>query len=82
MELQLNPREQLIERILRMSIDQVAALTEYAETLEDALQDAEDLAIIKARKGEVGIPLDEALNKLGYTREELEAEARAEGWMK
>lgn len=78
----LTQREQLIERILRMPANQVAVVEAFVEEMEDLLQDAVDLAIIEARKDEVGVPFDDVLNELGYTREGLEEIARAEGWMK
>ena len=76
--IQLTEREQLIKRILHLSDDQIMAVAVFIEHLEDA----EDLAIIKARKGEPAISLDDYLKKNNLSREELEAEARAEGWMK
>ena len=73
--IQLNAREELIQRTLQMTEDEAERLLAKIERLED-LEDAE--AILLARK-EVGIPLDEPLAENGFTREELEAEARAEG---
>ena len=78
MELQLNPREQLIERILQMPIEKVTAVTEFIEELEDA----EDLAIIEARKDEPTISIDDYIRERGLDREKIERIARAEGWMK
>ena len=75
---QLTVREQLIDRILEMPDDQVAALLEYAEEMEETLDPAE----IEAIKKEPAITLDEYLQKNHLSREELEAEARAAGWMK
>jgi hypothetical protein len=76
--IQLNEREQLIERILRMPDEQIAALAEFAEDLEEAL----DPAIIEARKSEPAITLDDYLRQSGLSRENVEATARAEGWIK
>jgi hypothetical protein len=70
--IQLTVREQLIERILRMPDAEVAALFEIVEELEEPL----DPAMIEARKKEPAITLDEYLQKLNLSREELEKEAR------
>ena len=74
----LTEREQLIETILQMSEDQIMAVAEFIQNLEDN----EDLAIIEARKDEVGIPLDDALKELGFTRQQLMGVAKAEGLVK
>ena len=76
--IELNEREQVIERILHLPDEQVLAVAEFIQSLEDA----EDLAIVEARRGEPSISLDDYLKKNNLSREELEAEARAEGWMK
>ncbi|MCL5997046.1 MAG: hypothetical protein M1546_13460 [Chloroflexi bacterium] len=78
MEVELTRREQLIERILRMPADQVTAVEAFFEQLEDA----EDLAIIEARKNEPTISIDDYIRESGLDREEIERIARAEGWMK
>jgi len=54
-------------------------LEELQIELENELEDEFDHAIIEARKSEVGIPLDNVLKNLGFTREELEEVARNEG---
>lgn len=74
----LTPREQLIQRILLISNQEILAIMNFIDQLEDA----EDLAMVEARKGETGISLDEYLEKNGLSRKELEAEARAEGLMR
>jgi tetrahydromethanopterin S-methyltransferase subunit B len=75
---QLTRREQLILRIMRMPDEQVAELAALAEDLEEDL----DPAMIEARKKESSITLDEYLRESGLTREELQANARAEGLIK
>ncbi len=74
---QLTVREQLIENILHMTDEQVAALAELADELDETL----DPATIEAVKKEPATTLDEYLRKRNLSREELEAEARAQGWM-
>ena len=60
----------------------VSRLADVYAYLIELQEDAEDLAAIEARKGEVGIPLDDVLKELGFTREELMEAARAEGLVK
>lgn len=74
----LTEREQLIESILQMPDDQIMAVAEFIQNLEDN----EDLAIIAARKDEDTISLDDYLRESGLSREDVEKTARAEGWIK
>lgn len=53
----------------------------YAYLLE-LQEDAEDLAAIEAARGEPTIPFEQVLKESGVSREELEAVARSEGWLK
>ena len=76
--IQLNERELLIERILHMPDEQIAALAEFVEDLEETL----DPAMIEARKHEPAIALDDYLRESGISRENVEKAARAEGWLK
>jgi hypothetical protein len=70
----LTPRERLIQRAFEMSNTEIEAVLDYIDNLEDL----EDAAIIESRRDEVGIPLDDALKQLGFTREELMEEIGAE----
>lgn len=76
--MELTVRDQLIIRILHMPDDRIAALAEFVDELEEDI----DPALIEARKHEPAITLDDYLKKHNLSREELEAEARAEGLMK
>lgn len=76
---QLNKREQLIERILRMPDDQIAAAAMLLESLHDdpawsdegitaaelARRNVLDLAAAEATRGEPTMPLDDVLRELG-----------------
>ena len=73
--IKLNAREELIQRILAMTEEEASTILDYIEQMEDL----EDIAVSESRKDEVGIPLDDALKQLGYTREELMEVAKAEG---
>ncbi len=76
--IKLNPREELIQRALAMTDDEVRTILDFLEQLEDL----EDIAVSESRKDEVGIPFDEAIQDMGFDPERLEKIARAEGWMK
>ena len=76
--IQLTEREQLIERILRMPDEQITALAEFMDDLEASL----DPAVIETIKNEPTISLDDYLRESGLSRKEVEAIARAEGWIK
>src|ERR1700682_1569843 len=71
----LTSRERLIQRAFEMSDAEIEAVLDYIDHLEDL----KDIAVSESRKDEVGIPLDDALKQLGYTREELMDAAKAEG---
>lgn len=60
----------------------VSRLPDVYAYLIELQEDAEDLVICDGRKDEVGIPLDNALGELGFTREELMEAARTEGLVK
>ncbi len=62
------PREDLLMWLANIPI-------EMGSELEDAL----DHAIIEARRGEPGVPLDELIQELGFTREEIAEVMRREG---
>ena len=59
----------------------VSRLLDVYAYLIELQEDAEDLVISEARKDEVGIPLDNVLDELGFTRDELMEAARTEGLM-
>ena len=69
----LTPRERLIQRAFEISDYEIQTVLDYIDQLEDFA----DAAVIASRKDEVGIPLDDALKHLGFTREELMAETEA-----
>ncbi len=76
--IQLNAREELIHRALEMTEHEAATVLKFIEQLEEV----EDLAIAAERRVEPTITLDELLNHLGFTREELMESARADGLVK
>ncbi len=71
---QLSAREKLIQRVLEMTEAEVMTTLQFIEQLEDR----EDAAAIAAHKGEAGIPLDDLIQDLGFTREEIEGTARSD----
>ena len=60
----------------------VSRLPEVYEILLEMLEDAEDVAAIEAAKDEPTVPFEQILDENGITREELDAVARSEGWLK
>ena len=70
----LTPREKLALRAFEISDLEVEAALDFLDRLEDIA----DAAVIAAHRDEVGIPLDDFLKELGYTREELIETAKAE----
>lgn len=75
--IQLNAREELILRALEMTEAEARTILKLIERLEDV----EDAADIAAHKGEAGIPIEDLIKDLGFTVEEIEATAKAQGWM-
>lgn len=73
--IQLNAREELIQRALAMTEHEATTVLKFIEQLEEV----EDVAIAAERRGEPTITLDELLTHLGFTREELLASARVDG---
>ncbi len=76
--IQLNAREELIQRALEMTEHEATTVLKFIEQLEEV----EDMAIVAERRGEPTVTLDELLNHLGFTREELMEGARADGLLR
>ncbi len=65
----------MIQRALEMTEHEATRVLKFVEQLEEV----EDMAIAAERRGEPTITLDELLQHLGFTREELMESARANG---
>ena len=76
---ELTKREQLIERILRMSDQQITAVSEFIKSMEIA--DLLRFAKAESSHDESSMSQDNSFTDANITPEEIEAVARAEGWM-
>src|ERR1051325_9447766 len=74
-------RNRLTDLVAGLSPVELTAVISFIENMED-IEDAAYIAMHDDEDDEGAISLDELITKYGYTRSELEAEARAEGLIK